>query len=337
VKPFTAPVDTAAVTPLGRYRRLLSWRVRRGPVDSRPLARRYRLVSPIGRGATSVVWYAEDLRLGRFVAVKILTEGEAAAAREHALAEARAAARLSHPNVAVVHDYGEVRVGWEKIPYLVMEYVRGPTLADELSLGPLADWATAVRVCGNVAGALSAVHSAGLVHRDVKPRNVILAPAGVKIVDFGVAVTGGAPARSVSGTPLYMAPEQLRGDSPSPAGDMYSFGLVFYQCLTGTLPWPPAAMRRRRRGLPVPAARPLPALPGVPESVSRLCDACLRVSPAQRPTSAQAARTLLEVALPRPGPVRRTASQNVTRPHTVRATVPAPGGALSAPGPTADG
>src|SRR2546429_2890605 len=163
------------------------------------LGDRYRLVERLGGGGMSVVWRAYDEVLGRPVAVKVLA-GEAVddASRDWIRAEAQAAARLSHPHITGVHDYGESRTaGGERLPYVVMELVNGPTLAQRLAKGRL-PVRTALLVGAQVAAALAAAHARGLVHRDVKPGNVLLSPAGAKVVDFGIAAVAGAPGGSPS-------------------------------------------------------------------------------------------------------------------------------------------
>src|SRR5689334_16527034 len=146
------------------------------------LAGRYRLVERLGAGGMSVVWRGYDEVLGRPVAVKVLAAELVSDAelRGRVRREARAAARLSHPNITNVYDYGERDDG---TPYVVMELVDGQSLAQRMASGPL-PWRTAVRVAAQVASALAAAHAQGLVHRDVTPANVMLSRSGVKVVDF---------------------------------------------------------------------------------------------------------------------------------------------------------
>src|SRR5690242_3416075 len=159
----------------------------------RSLADRYRLVERLGEGGMSVVWRGYDEVLGRQVAVKVLHGGVGTdeASRRLVRAEAKAAARLSHPNLTSVYDYGESTGPGGRVPFVVMELVEGPTLAERLARGPLA-WPAAVRIAADVAAGLAAAHARGLVHRDVKPANVILTASGAKIVDFGIAAVAGA-------------------------------------------------------------------------------------------------------------------------------------------------
>ncbi|WP_346537647.1 serine/threonine-protein kinase [Micromonospora sp. DPT] len=159
------------------------------------LDRRYRLLDRLGAGGMSVIWRAHDEVLGRDVAVKLLSPHLAADPQllHRIRAEARAAARLRHPNIVEVYDYGEAADGdGPPVPYVVMEVVEGRSLAQLLTGGPL-PWRVAVLVCAQVAAALAAAHGRGIVHRDIKPGNVMVAGAGVKLVDFGISATSGDP------------------------------------------------------------------------------------------------------------------------------------------------
>ncbi|MEH1102206.1 serine/threonine-protein kinase [Micromonospora sp. CPCC 205561] len=266
----------------------------------RTLDGRYRLEQRIGIGGMSEVWRAHDAVLDRAVAVKVMSPGQEGqdASLERIRAEARSAARLVHPNVAFVHDFGTCGTGPEgRVPYIVMELAEGETLAAHLRVGPL-DWRIAVRVCAEVSAALAAAHSHGIVHRDVKPANVILTPAGVKVLDFGIAAPSGTPDQSpegmVVGTPAYLAPEQLDRAPATPAADMYALGVLLYYCLTGRLPYRGDTATQllgvRRRQPPAP----LPEIEGLPPEVAELCADCLADDPADRPTSLVAALLLAE-------------------------------------------
>ena len=162
--------------------------------------------------------------------------------------EARHAASLSHPGIAQVYDYGE-----GELPYLVMELVDGPSLARVLGGGPL-DPGRAMDVVAQAAAGLDAAHRAGLVHRDIKPANLLLGPGGqVKITDFGISRTAGPEpvtgTGTLLGTPAYLAPERLAGQAATPAGDLYSLGVVAWECLAGAPPFtgPPAEVARAHR------------------------------------------------------------------------------------------
>ncbi|WP_446214120.1 serine/threonine-protein kinase [Micromonospora sp. IBSANI012] len=268
----------------------------------RTLAGRYQLAQRIGLGGMSEVWRAHDLVLDRPVAVKLMSpeqQGEETSV-ERIRTEARNAARLVHPNVASVHDFGtSTTLPGREAPYIVMELAEGETLAAHLRAGPL-DWRIAVRVCAEVAAALAAAHAHGIVHRDVKPANVMLTPSGVKVLDFGIATPAGAPDHSpdgmVVGTPAYLAPEQFDRKPATPAADMYALGVLLYYCLTGRLPYAAGTtatqlVGARRRV----AAEPLPPIEGLPPEVAELCRQCLADDPTRRPTSLMAALLLAEV------------------------------------------
>jgi hypothetical protein len=252
------------------------------------LAGRYLMEHRIAAGGMGEVWCAVDLVLDRPVAVKLLRPEYA----EHAdtlarfRAEARHAAAVTHPAIAQVYDYSEAGPG--QPPFLVMELVNGPPLTQPLAAGPL----DPVRVLGIVAQAaegLAAAHAAGLVHRDIKPGNLLLGPGDtVKITDFGIAhAAGSAPLTrtgTLIGTPAYLAPERVAGAPAGPASDLYSLGIVAYECLAGTLPFTGTsieiALAHQRQPLP-----PLPA--AVPRPVAALVASMTAKDPAHRPASAQ--------------------------------------------------
>ncbi|MCX5064517.1 serine/threonine protein kinase [Micromonospora lupini] len=256
---------------------------------------RYVLHERIGLGGMSEVWRADDEVLGRPVAIKVLA-GQLAAdpqLRATIQREARAAARLTHPHVTQVYDYAEATLaGGVVVPYLVMELVEGHNLADRLRGGPL-PWPEAVRVAGHIAAALAAAHRIGVVHRDVKPGNVMLTDTGAKVLDFGIAALGGLDSQSgepLMGTPAYFAPERLAAGPPDPASDVYALGALLYRTLTGQAPLPVQswedALEVHRRGTPVPPLR----VDGLPGDIAELTLACLAADPARRPSAAQLAR-----------------------------------------------
>jgi serine/threonine-protein kinase len=267
------------------------------------LAGRYRLVERLGTGGMSVVWRAYDEVLGRQVAVKVLAAKLTADqdSRDMIRAEAQAAARLSHPHVTGVYDYGESTTDdGQTVPYVVMELITGRTLAERLSRGPL-PWRAALRVGAETAAALAAAHARGLVHRDVKPANVMLTAGGVKVVDFGIAAVVGdsgepGPDGVVLGTPAYLAPERLAGGPVRPATDIYALGLLLYRALTGNLPWEAETTTQMITAHVYAEPSPLPAVEGLPDGVADLCLRCLAKDPANRPTAREVARTLAGAA-----------------------------------------
>jgi len=205
---------------------------------------KYRVDALIGRGGMGAVYRARDLRLDRDVAVKVV-RGElvaSAEARERFRREAQLAARLQHPAIVTVFDYGALPGG---AAYLVMEYVRGADLRSRLSTGPL-DPGEAVRLLAALADAVAAAHREQVLHRDLKPENVLLLDDGrPKVLDFGIAKQMAAPGGdgtltatgTIVGTPAYMAPEQIRGARVDARADVYSLGVMGYEMLTGRLPF----------------------------------------------------------------------------------------------------
>jgi serine/threonine-protein kinase len=196
---------------------------------------RYRLDSLLGQSGMSEVWCAEDLELGRRVALKLLAPD---ADRERFAREARAAAALAHPNITQLYDYGEA----DGRPFMVLEYLPGGSLEEQLEPNvPLPD-ADVARVAADVASGLAHAHARGLVHRDLKPANILFDAEGrAKIADFGIARLGQGgtltEAGTVLGTAAYISPEQAGGEAATPASDVYSFGVILYRLLAGRLPF----------------------------------------------------------------------------------------------------
>jgi hypothetical protein len=255
----------------------------------------------------SVVWQATDDVLGRAVAVNILAgEFTLDVARAAVLSEAQAVARLSHPNLCGVFDYGEsLQADGHMVPYIVMELLSGLSLANRLRTGPLTP-REALTIAAAGASGLAAAHALGVVHRDVKPANVILTPTGAKVIDFGIAATTGAsdaePDGSILATPAYVAPERLLGGTVLAPSDMFGWGVLLFRSLTGELPWPTWAPLEDR----LSSAAPLPVLPGIPGTISDLYLSCLAEDPDDRPTAATAAavlRVALAVRTPQPDDV----------------------------------
>jgi eukaryotic-like serine/threonine-protein kinase len=254
---------------------------------------RYRLVEGLGRGGMGSVWQAFDERLQRSVAVKMLDPSQSPG--DQGRVEALVLAQLNHPHIANVFDYGED----EGQPYLVMELVRGQSLATILGGGPLG-WSAAAAAAAHVASALAAAHERGVVHRDVKPENIMVTPVGAKLIDFGIsAVEGDAEADAdggIRGTPAYVAPERLHGHAVAATADVYALGVVLYRALSGHLPWRTGDtigyLTERERTDPAP----LSLAGGLPPAVADLCLQCLAVDHAHRPDAATVARVLTEAA-----------------------------------------
>ncbi|MEU5963101.1 serine/threonine-protein kinase [Micromonospora parva] len=264
------------------------------------LAGRYRLLERLGSGGMSAVHRAYDEVLERDVAVKVLVASDGNAG-QRIRGEAKAAARLSHPHVTSVYDYGESTLEGVEVPFVVMELLGGHTLEHRLVVGPLPPRA-GLRVCAEVGSALAAAHEQGLVHRDIKPSNVMLTPTGAKVLDFGIAAAAGAPEIDFEGrllgTPAYLAPERLLAGEVVPASDVYALGLLLHRVLTGRLPWPADAQTGMLRAHTHVEPAPLPPIDGVPPEVHRLYRWCLARDPADRPSAADAARILLAAASP---------------------------------------
>jgi len=203
---------------------------------------RYELLSELGRGTSGIVYKAHDPKLDRLVAMKILRpelvslEESGVGLKQRFHQEAVAAGRLAHPAIIAVHDVGE----GEGRPFIVMEYIEGGTLADLLLGGrplPLVD---AVGIVLQVCAALDYAHRHGVVHRDIKPRNILVGPGVTKVTDFGTARILGAShtqTGSMLGTPAYMSPEMVRGQVVDPRSDLFSLGVVLYEALTGVNPF----------------------------------------------------------------------------------------------------
>jgi eukaryotic-like serine/threonine-protein kinase len=260
-------------------------------VDRPPmtLGDRYQLLEVVGQGGMGEVWAARDLRLNRDVAVKRLSPQMASQAgvRERFEAEARAAARLNHPNVVVVYDSGE----HEGTPYLVMELLSGRTLGDELALGPLDP--ERVRSLGlQVLDALAASHRAGILHRDIKPGNLLVAADGsTKVGDFGIAKsTEGLDLTStgmIVGTAAYLAPERLAGEPATPQADLYALGVVLYEALTGRKPFQADTPMGLVRAVEAHNAVPLAAArPGLDPSLAAAVERAMAADPTRRFASA---------------------------------------------------
>ncbi|WP_268986838.1 serine/threonine-protein kinase [Streptomyces sp. CC210A] len=263
------------------------------------LAGRYRLSESIGRGGMGRVWRAHDEVLHRTVAVKELTAGryvsEADRAVLHARTqkEARAAARISHPSVVTVHDVLE----YDDRPWIVMQYVDGPSLADAVKAAGSGrvDPREAARIGLHVLGALGAAHAAGVLHRDVKPGNVLLAKDGrVLLTDFGIAAIEGDSTITRTGELVgsidYLAPERVRGGAPGPASDLWALGATLYTAVEGASPF------RRTSPISTMQAVVTEELPPAAHAgaLGPVITALLRKDPADRPAAAEAEHMLVE-------------------------------------------
>ncbi|MDO8108138.1 serine/threonine-protein kinase [Isoptericola sp. b441] len=288
------------------------------------LAARYLLADRIAAGGMGEVWEAFDTRLQRDVAIKVMhpsTADEVTFARRFR-DEALHAGKLSHVNIAAVFDYGE----HDGLAFLVMELVRGVTLAELLRLDGALPPDEARSVLGQTALALAVAHEAGIVHRDVKPANILVDHDGVvKLTDFGIAraVHGLSLTRTgeILGTPYYLSPEQALGAEATPASDVYALGVVAHESLTGAKPFD--------GGTPIATALahvkdPAPPLPStVPGDLSELVTECLSKEPTMRPASAR--RIALRLGLEPPQAPHglaeitnhRTSEANRTEPETV--------------------
>jgi eukaryotic-like serine/threonine-protein kinase len=266
---------------------------------------RYRLERSLGHGGMATVFLAQDEELDRAVAIKLLAENLAGdkVFRHRFLREARLAARLSHPNVVSVYDAGEVESGR---PFIVMEYVPGTTLAEVGRLPPSDAVGLVVQACQGLAHA----HEAGLVHRDVKPQNLLLRDDGVlKVADFGIAraaeTTVLTQVGTVLGTAAYLSPEQALGEEVTPATDVYALGAVLYELLAGRPPYEfdsladLAAKQREEPITPVSELAP-DVSPQVEDAVMR----ALARNPAYRPTAATAFAQELGATVPLEAPTK---------------------------------
>src|SRR6476646_144952 len=271
------------------------------------LAGRYQLGEVIGQGGMAEVRRGRDVRLGRDVAIKLL---RADLARDPSFQgrfrrEAQSAASLNHPAIVAVYDTGEDHGSWEVTPYLLMEYVEGRTLREVLAAEGRLMPQRAMEITAQICAALEQAHRAGIVHRDIKPGNVMLTPSGeVKVMDFGIAraVTGASQTMTqtaaVIGTAHSLSPEQARGEHVDARSDIYSTGCLLYELVTGAPPFsgdtPVAVASQHVREEPVPPSR---VEPEVPAAVDAIVLKAMAKNPANRYQTAAQMRADLERAL----------------------------------------
>jgi len=299
-------------------------------MEGRLVVGRYRLIRPLGRGGMGAVWLGEDQLAGRQVAVKELrppagvSEAEQDVFRRRALAEARSAARLSHPNAVTLYDVIPASPADDAV-YLIMEYVDGATLGQVIEReGPLSE-PRAAGIARQMLSILDAAHALGIVHRDIKPANIMITAASqVKLADFGIAhMVGGTrlTGSGVIGTPAYMAPEQLQGLDITPAVDLWALGVTLYDAVAGRNPFDRQTTAATFHAILMADLPPAPCGPPLAPVITGL----LVRDPAQRMSTQQARALLTGPAVPPPpGPP--------TSPG--QAWAPGPGRTAVATGPT---
>ncbi len=257
------------------------------------LGDRYELQDPIAVGGMGEVWRAVDQVLGRDVAVKVLKPEYTSdpGFLDRFRAEARHTAALSHPNIAGVYDYGETSEGGRESAYLVMELVPGEPLSDELARQGRLSADRAMDLLGQAAQGLAAAHAAGVVHRDVKPGNLLVTPDGqVKVTDFGIArAVDQVPMTAtgqVMGTAQYLAPEQAMGRGATPASDVYALGVVAYEAVSGSRPFGGDSAVAQAMAHVNDTPTPLPD--DVPAPVRALIEMAMAKEASQRPADGAA-------------------------------------------------
>ena len=252
----------------------------------------YEILSPLGAGGMGEVYKARDTRLDRFVAVKVLPEHIAKREdlRQRFEREAHAVGSLNHPHICVLHDIGNQ----DGTGYMVMEHLEGETLAARIARGAL-PFDQALQLATQIADALDRAHRAGVTHRDVKPANLMLTRDGVKVLDFGLAKSGSKPAPtehtltaalttegSVLGTPQYMAPEQFEGKEADTRSDIWAFGAVLYEMVTGEKAFQGKSYSSLVGAILSADPRPMLVKPFTPPALERLVRRCLAKEPEDR-------------------------------------------------------
>lgn len=263
------------------------------------LANRYQLLQTLGSGGMAVVYRAKDLNLERFVSVKILrpdfSKDEGFRKRFHQ--EAKSAANLSHPNIVTVHDFG---LDGDRL-FIIMEYVPGTNLKTIIREREFLPFEEALELMIQASAGIGYAHRAGLVHCDIKPHNMLVTPDGrLKVTDFGIAraVSSIKPDEKNSviwGSPQYLSPEQASGEPPSPASDVYSLGVVFYELITGRLPFyskdTTELTRLHKEVMPVP---PRVLKPDIPMAYEEIILKILSKEPVGRYRTAEQLKSVLE-------------------------------------------
>jgi len=271
------------------------------PLLGRLIADRYRVLELLGRGGMGVVYKAEHARIGKVLALKLLTgeltrdSGQLARFKR----EAEMSSRLSHPNTVQVFDFGEA----DGLAYLAMEYVRGRDLGAVVSEAGRLDAERTMRIVIQICSSLAEAHDKGIVHRDLKPENIMIVHGAAgndvaKVLDFGLAklresneLSNVTSSGAIVGTPYYMAPEQIRGEGVTPACDVYALGALLYSCLTGTVPFdaatPMGVFTRHLTEPPQPPNARVPEL-GLSKGFERIIMMALSKSPSDRFPSAAA-------------------------------------------------
>jgi serine/threonine protein kinase len=289
----------------------------------------FRIVEALGQGGMGTVYKARDERLNRFVALKFIKSEVATDEefRRRALIEAQAASALNHPNIVQVYDIGE----FERVPYIAMEYVRGRTLEATIT-GAALTVERALEYGVQISGAIASAHAAGILHRDIKPSNILVSDLGtVKVLDFGLAKltthdpiatdastlslirAQAAPMSSLAGTPAYLSPERIRGMPSDGRSDIFAFGVVLFESLTGKIAFGRTTPDATMAAIVTEELPPLRrANPSVPIELECLISRCLAKQPADRPASMQAVHDeLVRIRRALESPRRRSISTAV--------------------------